>query len=256
MKVLIVDDEPKARRILKSYIEEYSPAFKVIESVDSVAEAVKAIKKHQPEIVLLDIDMPGEDGFALFNYFDSIDFHVIFVTASREHAIEAFKVSALDYILKPIDISQLIKALEKARHYRQPMLREQISMLNRNLRSTNNKNTSDNGDSGINRIAISLMESIEFIKLEDIIFLKADGSYTEFYLEGDRKLLSSKPIGDYDIIEKQPGFMKTHRSFLINLPKVQSYQKESGGYIVMKNNHSVNLSRYKKEEFLNAMGKV
>lgn len=245
MTAIIVDDEPKARRILQNYLEQYCPDVKILATAADVPEAVKAIIKHKPELVFLDIEMPEQDGFALFDYFNDIDFQVIFVTASHEHAVKAFKVSALDYILKPIDIEQLIAAVKKAQSKHQTRMKEQISEFSHNLKTDK-----------INRIALSLNDSIEFIKLNDIQYLKAEGSYTEFHLDGGKKIIASKPLGEYSFLETQPGFMKTHRSYLINLQKVDKYQKDSGGYIVMQNRGNAALSRFKKEEFLEAMSRI
>ena len=243
MKALIVDDEPKAQKLLTDYINEYCTALELIEPVSNIKEALSSIQKNQPELVFLDIDMPSQNGFALFDYFSQIPFRVIFVTASRQHAIEAFKVSAIDYILKPINISELVKAVEKAVALHKPALHQQIQTLTNAL--SNNHN--------ITRIAVSLNATIEFIQLKDLIYLKADGSYTEFYLLSDKKMVSSKPIGDYDLLQKHPHFFKTHRSFIVNMAQIERYTKDSGGYIVMKNGHIANLSRYKKDEFFKAM---
>ncbi len=245
MKAIIVDDEPKARRILRSYLNKYCIDIEILTDVSNVSEAVVSINKYKPELVFLDIEMPGQDGFALFSYFEKIDFQIIFVTASRDHAIDAFKVSALDYILKPINIEELKTAVDKAKKTKQFMIKERVNDFNKNIIAKN-----------INRIALSLDGCIEFIKLEEIQYLKADGSYTEFYLDNGKKILSSKPISEYSFLEKQTHFMKTHRSFLVNLQKVRKYLKDSGGYIIMTNGNSTNLSRYKKNEFIEAMERI
>lgn len=243
LHTLIVDDEPKARTVLRSYLEDCEIAVSVMAEAGAIPDAVKLINKEKPDLVFLDIEMPKQNGFALFDYFDEIDFQVIFVTASRDYAIDAFKVSALDYILKPINQQHLNEAVKKAAQQTQHNLKERVKVANSSLNSTDQ----------INRIALFSNESIDFVAVEDILYLKADGPYTEFYLTGDQKALVSKPIGEYDMLEDLPHFMKTHRSYLVNLHKVQSYRKEDGGFILMKNGDSINLSRYRKNTFLDAM---
>lgn len=245
MRVIIVDDEARARTVLRTYLQECAEKVEILAEAGNVPEAVKAINKHKPELVFLDVEMPGQNGFGLFEYFEEIDFQVIFVTASRDYAIDAFKVSALDYILKPIDRDQLCKAVAKGVQA-QPLLREQVSMFNSNA----------DDEDGPQRIALSTNESIEFVAISDIVFLKADGTYTEFFLTGEKKIIVSKPLGEYTFLEKLPYFMKTHRSFLINLKQVQRFQKEDGGYIVMSNGESVSLSRYRKDAFIEAMQQI
>ncbi|HCD52865.1 MAG TPA: DNA-binding response regulator [Balneolaceae bacterium] len=245
MRVIIVDDESGARTVLRTFLQECDEEVEVLAEAGSVPEAVKVINQHNPELVFLDVEMPGQNGFSLFEYFEDIDFQVIFVTASRDHAIDAFKVSALDYILKPIDQVQLCKAVAKGVEI-QPLLREQVNMFKNNAEEKN----------APERIALSTSESIEFVAISDILFLKADGAYTEFYLAADKKITVSKPLGEYAFLEKQPHFMKTHRSYLINLKQVKRFRKEDGGDIEMINGKSASLSRYRKDAFIEAMQQI
>lgn len=245
MEAIVIDDEPKARSVLKRMVDARCPDLDVIAEAGSIPEAVKVIHSHTPDLVFLDIDMPGQNGFALFDYFEELTFQVIFVTASRDHALDAFRVSALDYLLKPIDAEELQKAVRKAQEMHTPKLKERVQMLNEKM--------SEPEEAFISRIALSTSDSVEFVKLEEIQFLRADGPYTEFYLDDGRTVIVSRSIGEYDMLEEHPHYLKTHRSFLINLNKVSSYKKEDGGYIVMENGAETGLSRYKKDAFLEAM---
>lgn len=246
MKVLLVDDEVKARSVLTSHLSELGIDIEIVAEAENVAQAVKAIHKHEPDLVFLDVEMPGQDGFKLFNYLDEIHFQVIFVTGSRDHAIEAFKVSALDYILKPIDRNELLKAVEKAKRSHTLKVSERLELLKENVAS----------QAKLNRIALSTSESIEFVALEEIIYLKADGPYTEFILSNGNTIVVSRSLGEFSFLEEDPGFLKTHRSFLVNLVQVQRYQKEDGGVIVMQNGDHVSLSRYRKDLFLQKMQQI
>lgn len=246
MNVLIVDDEPRARTVLRMLLEEHHKDLNIVDEAKNIPEAVKAINKYKPDLVFLDVEMPRQTGFDLFQYFDEVFFQVIFVTASRDYAIDAFKVSALDYILKPINYDELKAAIEKAQNSRKITLKEQVRVFKEHT----------NGNDHNKRIALSTNEQIVFVSVDDIMFLKADGAYTEFYLKDGRKEVVSKPMGEYKKLENIPYFMKTHRSFLINLKEVERYQKEDGGYIVMNSGDIVNISRYRKEAFLSAIQKI
>ena len=245
MKAILVDDETRARSLLRKKIQENCSDIDVVGEAGNIPEAVKSIHATSPDLVFLDIDMPGQNGFALFDYFDKISFQVIFVTASQEHALKAFRVSALDYLLKPIQSSQLESAVEKAKEQVNSRLAERVHMLSYTL--------SQEADQPLTRIALSTNQSVEFVNLEDILYLKADGPYTEFHLEGGHTVLVSNSIGEYEYLQDHPDFLKTHRSYLINLTKVQRYIKEDGGYIVMSNGAEAGLSRYRKKVFMEAM---
>lgn len=243
LKALIIDDEAKARRILLELLKEYCPQVEVVGEADDVPNAVKAIHKHQPNLVFLDIEMPGYTGFQLLDFFDNVSFEIIFTTAYREYAIQAFQVSAIDYLLKPIQIELLIKAIEKVESQLSsaPQINERIDALKSNLSQEH-----------ITRIALPVAEGLLFVEVEEIVYLNAEGAYTQIFLDGGKKVLVSKKIKSFEKVLDHPSFFRTHRSYLINLNRVKQYVKQDGGYIVMDNNDSVNLARERKEDFLKA----
>lgn len=242
LKALIIDDEAKARRILLELLKEYCPQIEIVGEADDVPNAVKAIHKHQPNLVFLDIEMPGYTGFQLLDFFDSVNFEIIFTTAYREYAIQAFQVSAIDYLLKPIQIELLIKAIEKVEsQLNAPQINERIDTLKSNLSQEH-----------ITRIALPVAEGLLFVEVEEIVYLNAEGAYTQIFLDGGKKVLVSKKIKSFEKVLDHPSFFRTHRSYLINLNRVKQYVKQDGGYIVMDNNDSVNLARERKEDFLKA----
>lgn len=242
LRILIVDDEPKARSLISTFVDEFDLDTEIVAKVSNIPEAVKAINTQNPDLVLLDIEMPQQNGFALFDYFDDLNFQVIFITASQNYAIDAFRVSALDYILKPINKSHLKSALLKAASSHQFVSQVQVDVFKQAMKSQSPK-----------RIALSSNEKIEFISINDISYMKADGPYTEFHLVSDETIVVSKNIGDYEMIEKLPHFFRIHRSFLVNLQEVKSFHKEEGGQVVMKNGAILHISRYRKSEFLEIM---
>lgn len=240
IRAVIVDDEARARRILEALLTEYCPKVTVVGHAGSVPEAVKVIYAQQPDLVFLDIEMPGELGFALFDYFHEPTFQVVFVTAYQHYAIQAFKVSALDYLLKPLEIEQLARAVDKVRIKADWALQnEKIQALRLNL----------NEQRQLRRLALPVAEGVLFLDVENIFYLKAEGSYTYVVTEKN-KVLVSKKLGEFDEIEQHPDFFRSHRSYLVNLQHLDRFVKGDGGYLVMRNGDSVELSRYKKEEFL------
>lgn len=247
LKALIIDDEPKARRILEELLKEYCPNdILVVANAEDVPSGVKAIAQFQPDIVFLDIEMPNYTGFQLFDFIADINFETVFTTAYQEYAIQAFKVSAIDYLLKPIQIDGLIAAVEKVKKEKvekNPLNNNQtankIATLQSNLNNTNQK------------IALPVSDGLLFVEVNDIIYLSAEGAYTEIFIKGRKdKIVVSKNIKLFEEILIQPCFLRVHRSYIINLNCVSQYIKQDGGYIVMENGAQVALSKDKKEEFL------
>jgi two-component system LytT family response regulator len=237
MNIIIVDDEPKARRLLRVFIEEYCSHVYVLAEAENIEQAVELILRYKPDVVLLDIEMPIHNGFELFERLDKIDFEVIFTTAHNEYAIKAFQVSAIDYLLKPIQISQLIQAFEKAeKRINANTLAQRIAILQANMQERRSK-----------RIALSLSDGLCFVDFKDIICLKSDGSYVLFFLADGNKILVSKTIKDYEsLLSQEQGFFRTHRSFLVNKQHVLRINAE--GVLLSRNLHA-QLTRDKKNHF-------
>ncbi|WP_026998994.1 LytR/AlgR family response regulator transcription factor [Eisenibacter elegans] len=239
LKALIVDDEAKARNILAQLLQEYCPQVTVVESCVDVPTAVKAIYKHSPDVVFLDVEMPGYDGFQLLDFFEEVNFQVIFTTAYQEHALRAFQVSAVDYLLKPIQIELLCKAVEKL-HTSPRQSAEQLQLLRE----------AATPQQPLERIALPVAEGLLFVDVQDIIYLMAEGAYTKIILQDRAPLLISRNVKSFEEMLPTTVFFRAHRSYLINLRRIKQYVRQDGGYIVMDNGDSVSLSREKKEEFL------
>ncbi len=243
MTVLIIDDEPKARRLLKLLIEENCSKIETVFTAEDLLSGIEIIKKEAPQIVFLDIEMPEHSGLEILDFIDKEhhNFEVIFTTAYSEYAIQAFELSAIDYLLKPIRLDKLQLAIEKAIL---SLGKSQINIKIEELRkSLNNLN--------FKKIALPIADGIKFVNFEDIVMLKADGMYTNISLQSKDEILISKPLKHFvELLGANSTFYKPHRSYLINLKYIQEYSKKDGGYIVMDNNETVSISKDKKEEFL------
>lgn len=239
IKAILIDDEERARNTLSSLLANYCPEINVLATCSNVPDAVLAINKYKPDVVFLDIEMPDYNGFELLGFFREIDFDIIFVTAYSEYAVKAFEISAVDYILKPIDIDQLKNSVEKLKQKKlHSQMQEQIELLKESYR----------GDD-IRKIALSMSNGLTFVEVSDIILLEADGAYTNFYLKDSQKILVSKKLKFYeDILSNRSHFFRTHRSYFININYIKTYSRGENA-ILMDNDFLVTISRDRKQEF-------
>ena len=240
LSTIIIDDEPAARNVLKEMIEASGLEVDIVAMAEDVPSAVIAIKKHQPDFILLDVEMPRFNGFQLLEFFDEISFDIIFATAYSEYAVRAFQVSAVDYLVKPIQLDYLIAAIRRVEQNKQ-LSKERYDVLRKN-----------NASNQIQRIGLPFSNGLIFVDVDEIIYIEAESSYTYFHLNDGRKILVSKKIKEFESLLFPTGkFFRPHRSYIINLDKIKQYVKSDGGYIVMSNGGNVSLSRELKDEFLN-----
>lgn len=243
LKAIIVDDEAKSRITLRDLITRHCASLQVAELCDSVESALEAIGKHEPQLVFLDIEMPRSNGFNLLEKLGNPSFEVIFTTAYDHYAIRAIKFSALDYLLKPIDVEELKAAVLKVESKTQGSddKIKKLEMLIGNLRG------------GSARIAVPTFEGLQMVDTEEIIRCMADESYTQIFLTGGRKVTVSRLLKDYEELLGSYNFFRIHNSCLINLAHVVKYVKGDGGYVMMSDNASCEVSRRKKNELLNRL---
>lgn len=234
MKVLIVDDETNARLALRGILELHFPEIEIAAEAKDLPEAVRKIHQIQPDVVFLDIEMPGYSGLELVNFFepDQITFKIIFVTAYSDYALQAFEISAIDYLLKPIRKEQIWRALEKIT----PTSKQQMQALRENLDDTEHK-----------RIGLQLSDGLLFIQLNNILYLVADGSYTHIYLSDGQKLTVTKKLLEYEKLEQWGNFMRIHRSHIVNLSMINRILKQDGGIVVMRDGKQFSISTDKKQ---------
>ena len=247
LSTLIVDDEPDAVNFISSIIREYCPRLEIIGTASSAREGVKIILERQPELVFLDVEMPHGSGFDLLAQFPEKTFDVVFITAFNHYALKAIKFSAVDYILKPININEFIEAVDKVLHKR-------LSGSNRN---TNYFELLENLKSETpSKLAIPTSDGMEYLKTSDIIRIEADRSYSWFFLKDKRKVLVSKNLNNYQELLSDQHFFRPHNSHLINLDHVRKYIRHEGGIIEMDDGSQVPISRVRRDIFLAQMSKL
>ena len=245
INVIIIDDEKKAREALKTTLNVYCPDVNILDSGSSVDDAIRLINLHAPDLVFLDIEMPNGNGFTLFDKIKNPQFDTIFTTAYEEYAIKAFRVSAIDYLLKPIDFRQLQQAIHKHQARKKIELKQQrLEMLLDNL-----TNRSDE----FNKIAIPNADGYTMVKVSDIMYCSADGSYTEIYLLNGKKIVASKLLKDIEELLPNKTFYKIHRSHIVNLNLIKNYSKIDGSQVVLQNNIRLDVSDRSRKEFLDLL---
>jgi two-component system LytT family response regulator len=246
--VVIIDDEPDGRNALRIAIEKYFPDLSILGIFETPHAGIDGISKLDPDLVFMDIQMPGMSGFDVLKHIFPFQFEVIFVTAFDQYAIKAIRFGALDYLLKPVDIDDLREAIERAK---ERILQKGSTF---NYQSVLHNVSHRNGKT--ERIAVPTADGIEFFQIDDIIYCKADGSYTSIVLKGKISKIVSRNLKDFEIFFIDEGFCRVHHSFLINIKHVKKYVKGEGGYVVMTDDHHVDISRRKKEEFMSLLNKL
>jgi len=240
IKAIVVDDEAPSREVMCNYLRDFCTDVEVVATASSVKSGYRAIQKHNPDVVFLDIEMPDGKGFDLLQMFNNIDFRVIFVTAYSEYAIKAFRVNAADYLLKPVKIDELNAAVEK-------------------IRSENNWNYEAEKVAGLLKslaensifqptIVVSNIKGFEVLKINEIIMCKADGYCTNFYLKGNKKVISSKNLKQYEDLLAEHNVIRVHHSYLVNLGHVQSFTRQ--GEIILSENNKASLGDSFRNAFL------
>jgi two-component system, LytTR family, response regulator len=247
IKTIVIDDEHDAVNFIKSIINEYCPKLEVVDVANSANEGAKKIIEKNPDLVFLDVEMPHGSGFDLLSRFPEKIFDVIFITAFNHYAIKAIKFSAVDYILKPININEFIAAVEKVIDKRTHVQNrdESFQALLENVRSALP-----------GKLAIPTSEGMEYLNTKDIIRIEADRSYSWFYLINQKKILVSRNLKEYQELLTDRNFFRSHNSHLINLEHVKKFIRHEGGAIELIDGSQVPISRGKRELFLLQMSKM
>jgi two-component system, LytTR family, response regulator len=246
IKTLLVDDEPRGLSSLKKLLEFNCPELEIIGTASSADEAKEMIKHLTPELVFLDIAMPEKTGFDLLNELGSISFEIIFVTAHNDFMLQAFRFSAVDYLLKPVEDNLLTEAVKRAvTRIEEKSDGGNMEALLHNLR---NKEGSQKM-----KMCIPSIKGFQVVKLSEIIYCEASSNYTLFHFTGRPQIVASKPIHEYEGLLEDCGFVRIHKSFVINLEHVKEYVRGEGGIVVLSNGMDLEVSRRKKELFLGRM---
>ncbi len=246
LTAIIIDDETSSRNSLRQKLTRYCSGIVIIGECENGEEGIKSIEEKKPDIIFLDVEMPRMNGFTMLQHLANKNFEVIFITAFEHYAIKAIKVSALDYLVKPVEIEDLKNAVEKATQKRKLSSgNERLELLLQNLMTEKNE---------LHRIAIPSMEGLQFVETGHIIYLEANSNYTCFYLINNTKITVAKTLKDFEELLPTSVFMRIHHSYIINKNLVKKYIKGEGGQVIMCNDVVLDVARRKKEEFMRAMG--
>ncbi|RTL60696.1 MAG: response regulator transcription factor [Sphingobacteriales bacterium] len=244
---IIVDDESNSRNGLKEKISRYCPEVQVIAESENGENGIRLIEALKPDIVFLDVEMPKMNGFTMLQKLTSRHFEVIFITGYDHYAINAIKVSALDYLVKPVEISELKEAVLKAINKRTTAKKnEQVELLLQNLLNDKKEQL---------RIAIPSTDGLQFTDISSIIYLEASSNYTIFFLTNKKKLTVGRTLKEYEELLPENIFIRIHHSYIINKNFVQKYIRGEGGQVVMQNNVVLDVAKRRKAEFLKIFAK-
>ena len=248
IRAIIIDDEPSAVNVLRLLLEKKCrDDVEVVATSNSPYEGKSLIKQYQPDLVFLDIEMPGMTGIDVVRSYDNPNFHIVFVTAYDAYAVEAFELSAIDYLLKPIGADKVVRVIQKIKDdlsRRQRAVNEQLQHLEKLLRQ---------GSGGEPKIGIASADKIVFVNIPDILYCEAQGAYTNIYLQEGKKILASKPLGDFESQLSTHRFFRIHHSYLINLNRVKEFQRYDGGSVMMDGGIRLEVSQRKRKDFLDAI---
>lgn len=240
MKAIIVDDEASNRENLQQLLNTYADDVQVCAVAESVEEALNAIRQHQPQLVFLDIQLHAQTGFDLLKQLGEINFEIIFITAYNQYAIQAIKFSALDYLLKPIDIDELTAAVDKARKsIQQKHKNERLGYLLEYLKDENKATP---------RIALPMLGETRYVNIADIVRCQADNTYTLFVLNNNEQILVSKTLKEYADMLTGHRFLRTHQTHLVNMAYIKSWLREDGGSLLLTDQTKIPISKLNREK--------
>ncbi len=242
LRTIIIDDEPKGRSALEQLLKQFCPNVTIIAIAESAEKGKRFIEEHKPDLVFLDVEMPFQNGFELLQSFPKIDFKVIFVTGHDHYAIKAIKFSALDYLLKPIDIKELKSAVEKAEStLRQKSSNEQFEVFFHSLKNVHGK------------IGVPTRNGLLFVEIQNIIRCEAESNYTTLFVTGGEKHVASKTLKEFEAMLTEFNFLRIHQSHLVNTQHIKQYIKGDGGSIILTDGSEVEVSRKHKDTLLKKM---
>lgn len=247
MKAIVVDDEPKNVKILRALLDEFCPSVNVVGEAFNAQTAQSIITETKPDLVFLDIEMPYGNAFDLLDQLKPVEFEVIFITAFNEYSLKAFKYSALDYLLKPVNIEELIAAVAKAeKRLEHKLINLQINNLFYNFSRQSNESP---------RMALTEKDgALVFIEIKDITRVEARRGYSFVFVKSGKHYISSRPIKEYEELLPPDTFFRVHNSFIINIFNIKKYHKGRGGVVEMKDGTSIEVAARRKDEFLKKIG--
>jgi two-component system LytT family response regulator len=247
LKGIVIDDEKNGRDVIKSLVSTYCTDVAIVAEASNINDAFALINEWQPEFILLDIQMPGGNGFDLLKKFDKINFDIVFITSYDKYAVSAFKFSAVDYLLKPVEIDDLVHAIDKIKQKRINSDKEGFDKYNSFLNNVSN-------DDQLRNIALQKGDKVFYLKLSDIIYLEAESNYTRIVTMQSETFLQSKTLKYYeDLFQESHLFIRISRSHIINIVHVKSYSKSEPCILSLSNDYKIEISRRKKTELIALM---
>lgn len=241
MNVIIVDDEATVRNTIRSLLNEHFPGINILAAAGNIEEGHEVIRQNKPDLVFLDIELPDGTGFDLLKKFSPVTFKVIFVTGHQEYALDAIKVSALDYVLKPIDTDELCRAVKKAMEIiNQADQQLKLQALSENLQSRK----------VLKRIILHTSDHLQLVSVSEIIRAEADSNYTSFSISGGKRILVARTIKEFESLLSGSGMIRVHQSHLVNLDFIDRFVKKDGGYLILKDGSKVPVSPNLKKQVL------
>jgi two-component system LytT family response regulator len=246
-KTILIDDQDFCSEILKDMLEQDCPDVEVVAVCTSGKEGIKAIKKYQPDLIFLDVEMPEMTGFEMLQKIREKNFEVIFTTSFDKYSIQAIRFSALDYLLKPVVKHELIAAIERINKNRGKYFSKQFGELIKNL--SNIKRT-------LSRVALPSSDGLIFIDIDEIIYCESDSNYTTFFLNNKEKLVVTKTLKEVERLLEENQFFRIHNSYLVNIGHIRKYVRGNAGYVVMSDGTNLNIGRNRKDAFLDQFARL
>ncbi|HUS03829.1 MAG TPA: LytTR family DNA-binding domain-containing protein [Chitinophagaceae bacterium] len=241
IKAIIVDDEPYCCETLVTLLEEYCPDVDVTGIFHNGRDALAPIRQQSPDLVFLDVEMPKMNGFEMLEQLSHVNFEIIFTTSYDQYALKAIRFSAIDYLLKPVDQEELVKAVQKVIQRSQKPIAQQLEILMQKIHHPSTP---------ISKLAMPTMEGLQMIEVNHIISCEADSNYSILHLKDKKKKLVSSTLKEVEELLEYHSFCRVHRCYLVNLNEVEKYIKGEGGYLVMTDGSSVDVSRSRKEALM------
>lgn len=241
MKAIIVDDEPLCCQSLQLLLEQNCPDVAIVGIYNNSLTALEVLRTQNVDLVFLDVEMPRMSGFEMLEALGSISFKLIFTTSYDKYALNAFRVSAVDFLLKPIDRRELVEAVEKVRSTKNSVNNQQVELLLQKINQPSKP---------LMKIAMPSIEGLEMVPIENILYGESSDNYTYIFLKNNKKMLVTRSLKEMEELLEEHSFVRVHRSFLVNLNEVERYVRGDGGYVMMSDGKMIDVSRSKKEELL------
>lgn len=245
LKAILVDDEPSSLQNLQQKLTEFCPDVQIIASTSKPEDAILLIRQHKPDVIFLDIEMPRMNGFRMLDELGSLDFDIIFTTAYNHYAVDAIRISAFDYLMKPIAIKDLQNAVERLSKQRKTHIKDKLEILKSSLTPSRSQDE---------KIAIPTSEGLEFIPIKTILHIESSSNYSKLFFTEGKSILVTRLLKDFEDMLAPYNFYRVHNSHLINLNYIKKYIRGEGGQVIMQNGDVIDVARRKKEEFLKLIG--